>query len=55
MLVYWRGQNFALDYREKLIECLPNEPFVGGMVTNPKPRSRVAFENAQGPIAQDDP
>jgi hypothetical protein len=34
---------------------LLDELFVGGMVTNPKPRSRVSFEETQGPVTQSDP
>ena len=48
------GSILALDYSEKLIEGLLDESFVGGMITSPKPRSRVTFEYAQGPIAQGD-
>jgi len=44
-----------LQYCEKRIECLLDEPFIGGMITRPKPRSRVAFKYAQGPIAKGDP
>jgi hypothetical protein len=34
---------------------LLEELFVGGMVTNPKPCSRVSFEETQGPVTQSDP
>ena len=43
---YCRGQILTLHYSEKIIECLLDEPLVGGMITSPKPRSRVAFEYA---------
>ena len=49
LMTYRRAGFFILYFTEKLIKWLLDEPFVGGMITSPKPRSRVAFEYAQCP------
>ena len=48
------GTSPAIMQFETFAQLL-DEPFVGGMITSPKPRSRVTFKYAQGPIAQGDP
>jgi len=46
-----------LDFRtsQETFAQLLDKPLIGGMITSPKPRSRVTFKYAQSPIAQGDP